>query len=1208
MAELVELACGATSLVARARLAEALETPFGPVPAGERVALKRLKALVGGEPRAREAFAWEARAALEVRHPQLVEGLAAGEDERGPWLLMRWVEGPTLREVQEREGPLAEARLRQIGAQLARALAALHARGLVHGDVKPENARLSPERGAVLLDLGFARPPQAPRGSPTATPSAAALVESALVNPGSLAYLAPERARAAASSAASDLFALGIVLFELSTARHPFARAGAAAQVSTAALLKRSLEQMDGSELLSDLIRARTVPPSRLVPTLSAFWDQVLYWALARDAARRPAAEEFARALEQGEQGEWWRARLTQGEVAAALGGDESQPLVGRASELERLEAWAARAFAQDSAPVAPQALWIRGAEGSGKSRLLRELSARLRTRYGALLTLSYPCPPHDEARPCAPLFGLLERYLGLAPGEEPRARELAQLERDLSPTLARALFEALSRGLEVELPAAVPTALGQWLANRSRSNALLLFLDDLQNADEATLGVLADLASADSGLRLMLVLGLTEGSALARPAAHRRLEQRLAARFEVHEILLGPLSEAELFQFVSKRFHHSAPLVRLASELWQRSRGNPGLVAEILRELHETGQVRPHASGQATLELLVAPEKLPLPGSLKAQAERRFRELGALERRWLQRLAVVGGRIQVPFLCAAFPSAHEAELERLLERFAAAGWLSSEGDRYRFSRPAVREAVYRSIEPKVRRRIHAQAARALAPQRTAPGPGEPSARGSLEDAFLRAFHLRAAGESAGLLRLLEPLLQALLRRGQPHRVLTLARWGLEALEGGKASRAERGRRLAFLEAAADAADRLGYRQEQRQWLDQLSEQELDPVRDAEALVRIYLLHGRYAFGTGQYGLARGMFRNAVQLCEERELSALLHSEALRRLASVQTHVGELSSARELAARALQRAELDPQRALAHMALALIDLLEDGYEEALRSVDEALRLLRRSRQWNLPGAFALAHLLRGRIYRVLGRHARALGASSHAVRLAHQAGERRLEMEANVRLGSLLLEAGRTQEAEATLREAQLVGREIEDRRGQALAGFWLGVLLWEEGDGEGELLLERVQDLALDLGLSRLEALARSVRSRILLERGDLSAAQEHSQRALELLAVRGAELADRIMVTLTRAQALEAAGERAVAEELRREMERRLRSVNGRIQDEGLRRAHRVACRALVEAVVSPKGHLFPRAAAQPALIDEPARADPGAEDSPL
>lgn len=196
-----EIGAGTTGRVHRATLVEGFEA----WPAGMSVAVKYLHPHLETDPRARARFEAEARAGSAVRHPGVVHVLGTGVDARGRFLVLSYVAGETLRALLEREGAAPEPLVRRVGASLAGGLAALHAAGFVHGDVKPENARLDAEGNAVLLDLGFARPIASGPDSSIA-PRA-----------GSLPYVAPEVAQGGAGGPESDVFALGIVLYELAT-------------------------------------------------------------------------------------------------------------------------------------------------------------------------------------------------------------------------------------------------------------------------------------------------------------------------------------------------------------------------------------------------------------------------------------------------------------------------------------------------------------------------------------------------------------------------------------------------------------------------------------------------------------------------------------------------------------------------------------------------------------------------------------------------------------------------------------------------------------------------------------------------------------------------------------------------------------------------------------------------------------------------------
>lgn len=1180
---------------------------------GTEVAVKRLHPHLRRDAAARRSLATEARVGRAVQHPSLVRHVDDGEDQDGPFLITEFVAGRSLRELFAQGGALPEPMLRRLAVDVSGALAALHGAGYVHSDLKPDNLRIDPAGRAVLLDLGFAQrfdareePGQrswrsvsavAPEGNAMPAPELAA---QDAINPGSLAYLSPERARGLPAEPASDLFSLGVVLFEAATGRHPFAEdddeggLSAATGFSSGRLLRRGVEDPGADRLLAAIATARYVPPSRLLPQLSPFFDALLLEALRRDPRLRPGAGDFERLAREGEQGDWWRGQLEFGSQArrGTLGEMESlhlTPLVGRERELAALLE-RTREAARDGSG---SAVWLEGPSGSGKSRLVSDATSTARRELDPPpLYLYARCPAFEEQRPCMPILRLLERYLRLPPGAEPGQRQVEQLGRLVPPSAARTLAQALSKRFHGTTELAVPAALAQWLAAVARSEPLVVYLDDLNFADEGSLDVLRQFADALTSTRALLVLGVRTQDEVASPEELARLRTKLLERARLLELPIESLDEAAVGELVNTLFHHSQPRRRIATVLFQRSRGHAGLIAELLRGLIERGEARPQGPSDRKLVLEIAPERLPLPDSVHTMIQERLAKATTEDREWLERLAIVGGRIEPEFLLRAFPQATRGELDLALVRLVAAGWLVATGDRYRFARPALREAVYRGMTPDHRRDLHALAAEALLPPPDPDAPRGRERRLPIGDAFQRAFHLRAAERHEDLLRLLRPLLQALLRRGQPQRVYVLARWGIEALEHLSASRVRNRWRIEFLEAATDAADRLGSREEQRRWLDELSDLEFSPDRDPDALARVYILHGRYAVSTGQYGLARGMLRNAVTLADRAE-SDEIASEALRRLGVVQAHVGELEEARALLEQARERATVDPQRALALVQLGVVDLLDNRVEDALRNVDLALRLQRRARTWNLPGISAGAHMLRGRIYRVCGRPARALGSMKRAITLAQQSGERRIELEATARLGGLLLDLNQPEDAESRLREALLVATEIEDRRGQTLALLWLGTLLWEQADPTAAETLDRALRLAHEMGLQRAESLALAIRSRIAREAGDLATALELSARGVEILEHQGAELPDRIVVTGTYALVLRTTGDDEHADEQVERLRARIARENGRIENDELRRVHADATRRLLAAVLSPEGVIYPRIRVEP--LDE-------------
>ncbi|WP_253910666.1 serine/threonine-protein kinase, partial [Pyxidicoccus fallax] len=164
-------------------------------------AVKVLSTLVAADPAVRARFRREAEALRQVQHPAIVRVLAEGEERGFCWYAMERVDGPDLRAKLTKDGPLPWPEVEGLSRRMLAALGAAHERGFIHRDVKPGNILLAPD-GAKLCDFGIARLD----GATTLTESAALI--------GSLRYMAPEQQRLGRAVAQSDLFALGLVLYE----------------------------------------------------------------------------------------------------------------------------------------------------------------------------------------------------------------------------------------------------------------------------------------------------------------------------------------------------------------------------------------------------------------------------------------------------------------------------------------------------------------------------------------------------------------------------------------------------------------------------------------------------------------------------------------------------------------------------------------------------------------------------------------------------------------------------------------------------------------------------------------------------------------------------------------------------------------------------------------------------------------------------------
>jgi serine/threonine protein kinase len=189
---------------------------------GRTVALKALAPQYTADAGRRERLRREARAAATLNHPAIATVHAFEEIDADVFIVSEFVPGETLRD-ELAQGALAPIRVRDTGTAIARGLAAAHARGIVHRDLKPENVMRTPEGSIKILDFGLARFRDAAAG-PALTGDDAML--------GTPAYMSPEQIRREPLDARSDLFALGVLLHELLTGRHPFPAPDPAAQLA----------------------------------------------------------------------------------------------------------------------------------------------------------------------------------------------------------------------------------------------------------------------------------------------------------------------------------------------------------------------------------------------------------------------------------------------------------------------------------------------------------------------------------------------------------------------------------------------------------------------------------------------------------------------------------------------------------------------------------------------------------------------------------------------------------------------------------------------------------------------------------------------------------------------------------------------------------------------------------------------------------------
>lgn len=246
-----------------------------------RVAIKFLPDEMHKDPKARDRFLREAKAAAALDHPFICKVFEAGEFQGRSYIVMEYVEGRSLRE-RIAEGPVPLADAVRAALEVCEALEAAHAKGIVHRDLKPSNLMCTVQGHIKVMDFGLAKhvvsepPAQTLSRTLTADPAAGHSITTPGVVVGTIAYMSPEQARGEPVDGRTDIFSLGVVLCEMVSGKHPFDR-GTPLETLTA--------------VLRDSPPPVHVRPKALDPDLG----RILGRALAKEAsARYPKVGEMA--------------------------------------------------------------------------------------------------------------------------------------------------------------------------------------------------------------------------------------------------------------------------------------------------------------------------------------------------------------------------------------------------------------------------------------------------------------------------------------------------------------------------------------------------------------------------------------------------------------------------------------------------------------------------------------------------------------------------------------------------------------------------------------------------------------------------------------------------------------------------------------------------------------------------------------------------
>ncbi len=487
---------------------------------GREVAVKAINPELANDPEFVRRFEAEAQIVARLEHPHIVPLYDYWRDPDGAYLVMRYLSHGSLRQRLEGGRAIAPEELADLVDQISQALAAAHRQGIVHRDVKPENVLLDEEGNAYLSDFGIAKDisdPRKTRTGPLGTP----------------AYLSPEQIRGDAVSPRTDVYALGVMVFEGLTGRHPFSDG------SIATLLERSLHDPLPS------VRADR-------PTLPAAVDDVIAQATAKDPALRfPDAPVLAAAL---------RTSLGPDLDLVAASDDATNPFKGL------------RPFVEADA-----------VDFFGREALVERLVARLREDMEGSRFLAV-VGPSGSGKSSAVRAGLVPAlrggavdgsagwfYVEMAPGPHPLEELEAAILRVAikAPPSLLELLEGDEHGLHRAVQQALPADGSQLVLVLDQLEEVFTLVEDERERRRFLDGVRSAVADPDS--RLVAVATL-RADFYDRPLAYSGFAELMRARTEP----VVPLSPQELERAIAGPAENVGVTVE------------PALVAQVVADVAE--------------------------------------------------------------------------------------------------------------------------------------------------------------------------------------------------------------------------------------------------------------------------------------------------------------------------------------------------------------------------------------------------------------------------------------------------------------------------------------------------------------------------------------------------------------------------------------------------------------------------------------------